>query len=107
MTTSVVEYIRNLHAVHLNSLNEEPATAPFIPDDLVKVPLHPHQLAVLSRMEELEQGLMNGLRVKSQTLFSNCGILGDSVGGWKEFDGSCSYCSPSYNARPVQTECNP
>lgn len=80
MTTSVVEYIRNLHAVHLNSLNEEPATAPFIPDDLVKVPLHPHQLAVLSRMEELEQGLMNGLRVKSQTLFSNCGILGDSVG---------------------------
>ena len=80
MTTSIVEYIRNLHTVHLNSLNEEPLVPPLIPDDLIKVPLHPHQRAVLTRMEDLEQGLTHGLRIKGQTLFSNCGILGDSVG---------------------------
>ena len=80
MTTSIVEYIRNLHTVHLNSLTEEPALAPQIADGLIKVPLHPHQRAVLGRMEDLEQGLMNGLRIKNQSLFSNCGILGDSVG---------------------------
>jgi SNF2 family DNA or RNA helicase len=80
MTTSLVEYMRNLHTVHLNSLTEEPQVAPQIPENLIKVPLHPHQKAVLNRMEELEQGLMSGLPAKNQLLFSNCGILGDSVG---------------------------
>ena len=80
MSTSLLEYIKNLHTVHVSSLNEEPATAPPIPEGLIKVPLHPHQNAVLKRMEEIEQGFINGMHVKNETLFSNCGILGDSVG---------------------------
>ena len=77
---SLLEYVRNLHTVHLNSLNEEPQVSPAIPENAIKVPLHAHQRAVLKKMEELEQGLTNGMPVGNQTLFSNCGILGDSVG---------------------------
>ena len=77
---SLLEYIRNLHTVHLNSLNEEPEVAPAIPENAIKVPLHAHQRAVLKKMEELEQGLTQGMPIANQTLFSNCGILGDSVG---------------------------
>ena len=80
MTTSLLEYTKNLHTVHVNSLNEEPADAVPIPENTITVPLHPHQKAVLKRMEELEQGLINGMPVKNEMLFSNCGILGDSVG---------------------------
>jgi SNF2-related domain/Helicase conserved C-terminal domain/Zinc finger, C3HC4 type (RING finger) len=80
MSSSLIEYIRTLHTVHLNSLTEEPAISPQIPENMIKVPLHPHQRAVLSKMEETEQGLVNGLSIKNHTLFSNCGILGDSVG---------------------------
>ena len=80
MTTSLLEYIKNLHSVHLNSLNEEPTETLEIPENMINVPLHPHQRAVLKRMEELEQGLVNGMMVNNELLFSNCGILGDSVG---------------------------
>jgi hypothetical protein len=53
---------------------------PHIPENSIKVPLHPHQYAVLERIEALEQGLNTGLTVKNEILFANCGILGDSVG---------------------------
>jgi hypothetical protein len=46
-TMSLLEYVRNLHTVHLNSLNEEPQVSPAIPENAIKVPLHAHQRAVL------------------------------------------------------------
>ncbi len=54
-----------------------------ISTESIKVPLHPHQQAVLYKMAEYEQGLMQGMDCSGAKLFSNYGILGDSVGAGK------------------------
>jgi SNF2 family DNA or RNA helicase len=80
MSTSLLEYIRQLDVVHKNSITEEANTIVEIPENTIKVPLHDHQQATLLRMNEYEQNLTRGMHVGSENLFSNCGILGDSVG---------------------------
>ena len=80
MTTSLIEYIRHLDNVHKNSLDEESNRIIDTPDNLVKVPLHDHQNATLFRMNEYEQNLTAGMRISGEKFFSNCAILGDSVG---------------------------
>ena len=80
MTTSLIEYIRHLDNVYKNSLDENSNTIVDIPQATVKVPLHDHQRATLYRMNEYEQNLSAGMRVNGEKFFSNCAILGDSVG---------------------------
>lgn len=79
MTTSLIEYIRHLDTVHKNSLNEESNIIVDVPEKIT-VPLHDHQNATLFRMDEYEQNLSAGMRINGEKFFSNCGILGDSVG---------------------------
>ena len=80
MTTSLVEYIRHLDNVHNNSLCDGANVIVDIPENTIKVPLHDHQKAILNRMNQYEQDLSVGMRVGSDRVFSNCAILGDSVG---------------------------
>ena len=80
--STVKEYIRHLHTVHVNSLTE---SSPLVeaPDGAMKLPLHLHQKIALKKMEDLEYSLTNGLDLKNETMFSNYAILGDSVGAGK------------------------
>ena len=82
MSTSLLEYIRQLDAVHKNSIseNENENVIVDLPENSIKVSLHDHQRATLLRMDLYEQELSVGMRVNSDRLFSNCAILGDSVG---------------------------
>jgi SNF2 family DNA or RNA helicase len=49
----------------------------------VKVPLRPHQLAMIRAIHEKEQQCVNGFHVKGETHYSQMGILGDKVGSGK------------------------
>jgi len=51
-----------------------------VPSDILKVQLRPHQLAVLAAMERLETTATTGMDCSGERIFSNYGILGDSVG---------------------------
>lgn len=79
MSTSFLEYIRYLDIVHRNSLNDTSNSIIDVPDN-IKVSLHDHQRAILYRMNEYEQNLSSGMRINGEKFFSNCAILGDSVG---------------------------
>ena len=80
--SSVKEYIRHLHTVHLNSLTESsPSVEPV--DGALKIPLHLHQKMAVKKMEDLEYQLTNGMELKNEKMFSNYAILGDSVGAGK------------------------
>uniref|UniRef100_A0A6C0JXC2 RING-type domain-containing protein n=1 Tax=viral metagenome TaxID=1070528 RepID=A0A6C0JXC2_9ZZZZ len=80
--SSAKEYIRHLHRVFSNSLTEDdPLTEP--PEGALKVSMHLHQKIVLNKMEKIEYELTNGMRVKNEIMYSNYGILGDSVGAGK------------------------
>ena len=79
---STKEYIRHLHTVYTNSLTEaSPITEP--PDGALKVTMHLHQKIVLNRMEKLERDVTTGMELNNERIFSNYGILGDSVGAGK------------------------
>lgn len=80
MATSLVEYVRHLDVVHNNSLDDNSNRIIDMPENVVKIPLHDHQKATLFRMNEYEQNLTSGMRINGETFFSNCAILGDSVG---------------------------
>jgi SNF2 family DNA or RNA helicase len=80
MTSSLIDYIRILDTVHRNSVSEEANTIVELPENVIKVPLHEHQKASVLRMYEHEQRLSSGMRVQGESLYSHCGILGDSVG---------------------------
>lgn len=79
MSSNVKEYIHHLHSVYSNSLNEN-APRENVNNSLIKLQLHPHQQAVIYRMHKIEQNLNQGMEVGDECLFSNYGILGDSVG---------------------------
>ena len=75
---SIKEYINNLRTVHDNSLNEESQMVEMPPTN---PPLHRHQKSVIKRMETLERDSIDGyLHQNGERIFSNYGILGDSVG---------------------------
>lgn len=80
--SSIKEYIRHLHTVHINRLKEDSPMVN-VPEGSIKIPLHPHQRAIMAKMEDLEQSLMNGMPVENEIVTSNYGILGDSVGSGK------------------------
>lgn len=79
MSASVKEYVHHLHSVHSNALDENAPRAN-ADSTLIKLPLHPHQQAVLHKMYDMEQKLNKGMDVQDECLYSNYGILGDSVG---------------------------
>jgi SNF2 family DNA or RNA helicase len=78
MSSSLKEYINHINTVCKNSLKEDADTVD-IPLTILKIPLHTHQKGVIKRMETLERELMNGTTT-GERVFSNYGILGDSVG---------------------------
>jgi SNF2 family DNA or RNA helicase len=49
----------------------------------IRIPLKPHQRAVVHAMKEYEYQAMNGIPYKNSTTFMNYGILGDEVGSGK------------------------
>ncbi len=49
----------------------------------IKVPLRPHQRALLHAMAEREKASMDGIQYENTTTFANYGILGDDVGTGK------------------------
>jgi hypothetical protein len=68
--------------VHIHSLDADAPRVGSMPET-VTIPLHAHQAAVLQRMEEHEQQALTGIDCSGSRLFSNYGILGDSVGAGK------------------------
>ena len=102
MTTSLIEYVRHLDTVHMNSLTEESNQIVDMPDRIT-VPLHDHQKATLFRMEEYEQKLSSGMQINGERFFSNCAILGDSVGVGKSLMVLAHIARlPKLNAIPTQ-----
>lgn len=80
--SSIKEYIRHLHTVYCNSLKDDsPIVEP--PEGVMKVNLHLHQKAMLYKMEKTELELSHGMHINNEMMFSNYGILGDSVGAGK------------------------
>jgi SNF2 family DNA or RNA helicase len=79
MSSSIRDYLHHLHSVYSNALNENAPRAN-VDSSLIKIPLHPHQQAVLYKMEDMEQRLNKGMEVEDECVYSNYGILGDSVG---------------------------
>lgn len=63
---------------HFNSLSSISPVSTQSPQ--IKVPLRPHQLAVIHRMASLEKNLLEGYSISGEKLFSRFGVLGDSVG---------------------------
>jgi len=49
----------------------------------VKVPLKPHQLAMINAMQEKENNSINGFTIDGETHYSQFAILGDKVGSGK------------------------
>lgn len=78
MSSSIKEYLTHLNTVYNNSLDEDEPSIETPPE--LKLPLHIHQRGVIAKMEKLEHDLMTGLESDGQRVFSNYGILGDSVG---------------------------
>jgi SNF2 family DNA or RNA helicase len=79
MTSTLKEYLNHLNTVYSNSLNEDAPTVPTPP--ALNIPLHAHQTGILARMEKLESDSINGTNpIRGERIFSNYGILGDSVG---------------------------
>jgi SNF2 family DNA or RNA helicase len=79
MTSSLNEYMNNIHTVYKNSLSEDAHTIDTPPS--LKCELHAHQKAIASRMETIEKELTSGvMHNDDECMYSNYAILGDSVG---------------------------
>lgn len=81
--SSAKEYVRHLQAVYRNALHEDSVTADPPDGNLIRLPLHKHQKAVLAKMAALEAASVNGNTIDDETVYSNYGILGDAVGAGK------------------------
>lgn len=75
--------IRCLNDVFLYSLKSGAPEAPQ-PSEL-KIPLRPHQKAVLYEMEQRENKITRGMDLSGVKLFSRFGFLGDNVGVGKSY----------------------
>jgi hypothetical protein len=74
--------LRQINEVYNTSLTEESPQVPTPPG--IKVPLRPHQAAIVARMVELERSLREGYAVTpEETFFSRFALLGDVVGAGK------------------------
>ena len=49
----------------------------------IKVPLKPHQLAMVYAMDEKEQSCIKGFTINRETHYSQFAVLGDKVGSGK------------------------
>ena len=65
----------------LNSLTESSECALQPPH--IKLPLRPHQLAMVNAIYEKEKSCINGFTINNETHYSQVGILGDKVGSGK------------------------
>lgn len=94
----VKQYLQHLQTVYANSLTEDAASvdAP----ETIRMPLHAHQRVVLKRMEDLEQGLANGLDLNGEKVYAKYGILGDAVGAGKSLM-VLSHIARSSGMRPI------
>jgi len=71
-------YIHHLHTVDSNSLTEDSPHVE-IPEGSLNIALHRHQKTVIAQMEKTEHDYTYGTGGED-SMFSNYGILGDSVG---------------------------
>jgi SNF2 family DNA or RNA helicase len=85
----------------LNSLTNESPQAPQPLD--IKVPLRPHQLAVINHMETLEKESILGREYKSFKTFSNFGFIGDEVGTGKSLMVLSHISRMKHNDRVIET----
>lgn len=65
----------------INGLTEESEIS--LPPPHIKLPLRPHQLAMINAMEKKEQSAINGFTIDNETHYSQFAILGDRVGSGK------------------------
>lgn len=65
----------------LNSVTEE--TGYVVQPSNIKVPLRPHQLAMIHAMHEKEAACVNGFDISGETHYSQMALLGDKVGSGK------------------------
>lgn len=73
-----------LHQVYSNSLEDDP-TKQYVENKSLKVSLRRHQHAAIDTMCSHENEFLNGKTFKNSKVYSNYGILGDSVGVGKTF----------------------
>lgn len=73
-----------LHQVYSNSL-EDDVTKQYMPIESLKISLRRHQYAVIESMCNNEKDFLNGKTFNNSKVYSNYGILGDSVGVGKTF----------------------
>jgi SNF2 family DNA or RNA helicase len=73
--------IKLFNLLFKNSINNESPRAPQPPD--IKIPLRPHQQAIISAMEKMEGESLTGRPYKDYKTFSNFGFVGDEVGTGK------------------------
>ena len=93
--------IKLLNMLFLNSLTTESPRAPQPLD--IKVPLRPHQLAVINHMETLEKESIVGREYKSFKTFSNFGFVGDEVGTGKSLMILSHISRMKHNDRVIET----
>jgi len=73
--------IKMLNLLFKNSINNESPRATQPPE--IKIPLRPHQQAVVTAMEKMENESLTGRTYKEFKTFSNFGFVGDEVGTGK------------------------
>jgi hypothetical protein len=77
-----LKLINSINAAYERSLTDKDPRAETPP--LIKIPLKPHQAAIVQGMEAVERGLRSGLPCPDgSTLYSRYAVLGDAVGAGK------------------------
>lgn len=81
-SSHTIRMLQCLRDIYSRALTTEAPRISTVPAT-IKLPLHTHQEAILHRMEEHERQALSGIDCSGSKLFSNYGILGDSVGAGK------------------------
>jgi hypothetical protein len=80
--SSSCKFMNRVNVVYNNSITEESPRVTTPPN--IRIPLRPHQAAIVARMHSLERDLREGLNVSiGEKFFSRFAILGDAVGTGK------------------------
>lgn len=82
LETPYVHLFKKLTELHKSCLTADSPQAQH-PGPTIRIPLHPHQLAAMQAMADLERGGTTGIDCSGETLYSSYGVLGDSVGAGK------------------------